>query len=358
MGNAPRGLRLNRGAAVRELENPVPSHPLTHHEILTLVAPFTLKGYHPDLMATDRHERRLIFKPVESAFETPGELQLSETLQLDNRDDGLFRLTRTLTCVLSSDERLEAKLDIEGKDVADLLDCVAAVKPDKQFRFGPGFKIAKSYRLIRGSGVTTDGAPATQSALRKMEAHIGDLVVTATAPTIRADPEAVIEIQPVAGDYKAVPDDLLAVLGWDWGLIQKKKDIWKSSLKLRGREPERSRRAEGKLDGMVEHLVQTFAEAPARFHDRLTGARWGVAFRRALPLLISVGLIAGAAELSNLPLADDSPIRMMMLNLPGFLMVLLFCMRKMPVIEVPPLPRRLKAPAWREDAPLAADAAA
>ncbi len=189
-----------------------------------------------------------------------------------------------------------------------------------------------------------------------MSAHIADLVVTATAPTVKADPEAVIEIQPTAGDYKVVPDDLLAVLGWDWGLIQRRKDIWKSSLRLRGREPERSKQAEGKLDRMVEHLVQTFTEAPAKFHERLTGARWGVVFRRSIPLLISIALIGAAAASGKLPLAPDSPIRMMMMNLPGFLMVFVFCMRKMPVIEVPPLPRRLNEPAWRENMPLAAAA--
>lgn len=335
---------------------PLPSHPLTHHEILTLISPFTRQGYHPDLAATDRLERRLIFKPVERAFETESDSQLSESLQLENRNGSVFRLTRTLACVLPSEEKLEAKLEMEGADPADLLACMEAMKPDRQFRFGPGFKIARSYRLIRLAGTTRDGAPATQPVLTKMSASIGDLIVTATAPTIKADPEAHIEIQPKAGEYKSVPDDLLAVLGWDWGLMQKRKDIWKSSLRLRGREPERSQRAETKLDGMVEHLVQTFTEAPAKFHERLTGARWGVAFRRALPLLISIALIGAAAETANLPLADDSPIRMMMMNLPGFLMVLVFGMRRMPVIEVPPFPRRLNAAAWREDVPLAAGA--
>ncbi len=332
----------------------MPSHPLTHHEILTLIGPFTRQGYHPDLQSTNRLERRLVFKPVERAFEAASAGELSESLQLENHDGNTFRLTRTLTCLTPSDEKLEAKLEIEGTDQADLLACVESIKPERQFRFGPGFTIAKSYRLVRGVGFTRQGAPATQMVLTKMSAHVADLVVTATAPTIKADPEAVIEIQPTAGEYKAVPDDLLAVLGWDWGLVQRRKDYWKSSLRFRGREPERSQQAESKLDRMVEHLVQTFTEAPARFHERLSGARWGVVLRRSIPLLISIALIAAAAASANLPLAPDSPIRMMMMNLPGFLMVFVFCMRKMPVIEVPPFPRRLNAPAWREEGPLAA----
>ncbi len=91
--------------------------------------------------------------------------------------------------------------------------------------------------------------------------------------------------------------------------------------------------AEHKLDRMVEHLVQTFTEAPARFHERMVGARWGVVFRRSIPLLISIGLIAAAALSARLPLAQNSPVRMMMMNLPGFLMVFVFCLRKLPVIE-------------------------
>jgi len=330
----------------------VPTHPLTHHEILTLVEPFTRQGHHPDLAATNRLERRLVFKPVERTLET-SESELSEILQLENRDGNTFRLTRTLTCVTPSDKKLEAKLEIEGTDPADLLACVDSIAPERQFRFGQGHRIAKSYRLIRGSGFTLDGAPSVQKVLTKMSAHVDDLLVTATAPTFKADPEALIEIKPT-GEYKAVPDDLLAVLGWDWGLIQRRKDIWKSSLRLRGREPDRSNRAEHKLERMVDHLVQTFTEAPARFHERLVGARWQVVLRRAIPLLISLGLIGAAAASSRLPLADDSPIRMMMMNLPGFLMVFVFCMRKLPVIEVPPIPRRLNEPAWREPASLSA----
>ena len=331
----------------------MPSHPLTHHEILTLVEPFTRQGHHPDLAATNRLERKLVFKPVERTLDTAPPLELSETLQLENREEKTYRLTRTLTCAKGSEETLEAKLEVEGTEPADLLACVDSIAPESQFRFGPGHKIAKSYRLVRGGGMTREGSPVVQKVLTKMSAHVEDLLVTATAPTVKADPEALIEIKPTAGEYKAVPDDLLAVLGWDWGLIQHRKDIWKSSLRLRGREPDRSDRAERKLERMVDHLVQTFTEAPSRFHERLVGARWGVVLRRAIPLLISLGLIGAAAASSRLPLADNSPIRMMMMNLPGFLMVFVFCMRKLPVIEVPPFPKRLNAPAWREPAPFA-----
>ncbi len=332
----------------------MPSHPLTHHEILTLVEPFTRKGHHPDLAATNRLERSLVFKPVELSAEIEGVSTLTQTLQLDAKKTEAYVLTRTLACATETDDKLEARLEIEGADPADLLACVDSIPPESQFRFGPGFRIAKSYRLLRSGGSTPSGAPAAQKVLSKMSAHVSDFAVTATAPRVKADSEALIEIQPTAGEYKKLPDDLLAVLGWDWGLISKRKDGWKATLRLRGREPDRSKKAECKLDGMVEHLVQTFTEAPVRFHERMRGARWGVALRRATPLLISIGLIGAAAASARLPLADDSPFRMMMMNLPGFLMVFVFCMRKLPVIEIPPIPRASSAPAWREPLPAAA----
>ena len=46
-------------------------HPLTHHEILRLIEPFTRRGRHVDLSATDRIERRIVFKPVVHGGEMP-----------------------------------------------------------------------------------------------------------------------------------------------------------------------------------------------------------------------------------------------------------------------------------------------
>ncbi len=102
----------------------MPTHPLTHHEIITLVAPFTRQGYHPDLQATDRLERRLVFKPVDREFKTSNAGDLSESLQLENRDGKTFRRLVSSRVSRLRMKKLEAKLDIEGTDPADLLACV------------------------------------------------------------------------------------------------------------------------------------------------------------------------------------------------------------------------------------------
>ena len=169
----------------------MPSHPLTHHEILTLVEPFTRQGRHPDLSATDRLQRKLVFKPAELPVESAEVASLIETLELDASSDA-YRLTRKLDCVTDGGDKLEARLEIEGENTADLLACVESIPPESQFRFGPGFRIARSYRLVRSGGFTRSGAPAVQKTLSQMSAHIADFVVTVTAPTVKADPEAAI----------------------------------------------------------------------------------------------------------------------------------------------------------------------
>ena len=67
------------------------AQPLSHHEILALVEPFTRRGRRVDLAASDRLARRLAFAPVE--HETPA---LHESLALEHPGPGELRLTRTL----------------------------------------------------------------------------------------------------------------------------------------------------------------------------------------------------------------------------------------------------------------------
>jgi hypothetical protein len=323
----------------------VPQKPLTHHEIVSLIEPFARQGRHADLEGSDRLRRTLVFKPVEHPAPAPHAPSIRETLELSNPADGGYRLVRTLTCG-GPNTPPEARLEIEGGHPADLLACVDAVAPESQFSFGRGYAIARSYRLLPGA----DPAPGTSTSkiLTHWRAELDGLSVAFTAPARKGDPEGDIELRPTAGSVLKLPEDLLAVQGWDWELLDRKKHGWRSGLRLRGAEPERSRRAEMKLEGMAAHLARTLAEAPSRFHERWAAARWGVALRRAIPVLIFLVLLAGALATSRLHIASDSGLWMVLFNAPPLLFLLIFCMRKLPRIEIPPLPRRSKAPDWRD----------
>lgn len=319
------------------------AQPLTHHEIFTLVEPFTRRGRHVDLAASDRIERSLRFKPLEvpgDAAEAPG---LRETLVLKSPKPGRYQLTRTLRHASG----MEACLEVEGPEPGELLARVEAVPCARHFRSGAGFVIARSYRLEGGtSGASPEVARAGHMILTRGEARVEGLTLTLKAQTGRGMP-ADIELHAAEGDPIELPEDLLAVVGWDWRRLSRYKQGWRSSLRLRGREPTRSRDAEVKLTRTIEHLAQTLTEPPVRFHERLLAARWSVAFRRAIPLLIGVGLIAGAPAIQFLELSEGSLLRMLIFHSPPLLMVLFFSMREMPRIEIPPFPKPLTAPAWR-----------
>ena len=120
--------------------------PLTHHQIIGLVEPFTRRGRHVDLAASNRLERWLVFKPVEH------EAGLRETLKLENAYDGYFRLTRRL----HRDNGLEASLVAEGADAGELLRRIEAVPPQRQFSSGAGFETALSFRLDASNMILTD----------------------------------------------------------------------------------------------------------------------------------------------------------------------------------------------------------
>ena len=94
---------------------------------------------------------------------------------------------------------------------------------------------------------------------------------------------------------------------------------------------------------------------PAAFHESLAKKRWGVALRRALPLLFFGGLIAGAASLTLIDVPQDSIFNLLLMGAPPLLMFGAFGMRDTPSLEFPPLPRRFKEEAWQ---PAEAQAAA
>ena len=309
--------------------------PLTHHEILSIVGPFTRRGRHIDLAASDRNERRLLFKPVDHPADG-SRAALREVLKLEQHGRGRWRLTRLLT---EKGSGLEVALRVDGGDLEALLAAVEAVDPHSHFRHGPGYAIGLSHDLesVRGR---------TRRTLVLGEARVDGLTLLLRPSNVAGMP-ADLELEVPPGEPLDLPEDLLAVLGWAWRRLTRKHDGWRSLVKLSRFEPSRSRDAERKLELAATHLARTLAEPPAQFHDRLLRARWGVTFRRALPLALAVAALAASPLLLYIELSDDSLWRMVIFNAPPLLMVAFFSLHEMPRFEIPPAPRRPTAPSWR-----------
>ena len=304
--------------------------PLTHHEILELVAPFTRRGRHVDLGASNRGERLLVFQPRDHVS---AEGVLRETLQLHSFGTGTCQLTRVLTRACG----LQAKLQAMGPDPGKLLAEVEAVPPARQFQEGPGFSIARSYSL--------EGEPAGLI-LTSGEVRTSELTLAmAISPVRRVAAELMLTAN--GAQNLALPEDLLAVLGWDWARLIPGKHGWKTKLRLRGAAPARTRKAEIALDQAAAHLAQTLAEAPHRYHDRLRAARWGVVFRRAIPVLTFLFLLVAVGSLAHRGVGRGSELWVLFFHVPTALIALSFCLQELPQYEIPPLPRRMTMPGWR-----------
>ncbi len=313
----------------------MPAPPLTHHEILGLIEPFTRRGRHVDLAASNRLERRLVFEPIEHPDPGAAGPALRETLTLEHREDGRYRLVRELVLP----DGLTATLEAEGSDAAMLLELIESVERHGQFRFGERCAIAHSYQLEGRAG-------AARQRLTQCLGRVANLTVRCQMPTF-SGARAELTLVPPAADTMDLPEDLVAVLGWDWGTLHRSGDGWTGSIAVRQRDRERDRVAEIKFERTIGHLARTFVEPPAQFHYRLRAARWSVALRRALPLLVCLGIIAAASSVSRLGLSQNSPIRMLIFNAPPLMMMLVFCLREVPRLEIPPLPRVPKPTAWR-----------
>ncbi len=177
------------------------------------------------------------------------------------------------------------------------------------------------------------------------EARVGALTLMVTAAKARGG-AASVKLIPRPGAPAELPEDLLAVLGWDWGPLQKRRSEWVAELRVGGRPADQAQRLESRLETTVVHLAATFAHPPAHFHDTLLSARWAAACRRAMPMLLWLGLLAGAFGLSFVRIAPDSIIRMFAWTTPYLLLVAVFSIQPRPRLEIPPLPRRPRATSW------------
>jgi len=301
--------------------------PLTHHDIVVLAAPFVRAGRQVDLAASDRPARRLGFRPQAQGDRV-------ERLQLDDDGAGGWLLTRTLT----EADGLAARLTAGGDELPLLCDRVMAVPADIHFGRGEGWAIAWSHRLVQ------DG-PRLQAA----ELRLDGLTLHMSVSSVDRIP-AELTLEAPGGDIAQLPADLLAVLGLRWSRLDRKGRGWRCTLALRGRGAARSAEAQARLVEAAAHLARTLAEPPARFHDVRVARRWAVTARRAVPLLVCLGVIAAALAVPALQLQQDSVFRMLIFNAPPLLLGLFVVLREMPRVEVPPLPRRPTAARWRSAA--------
>jgi hypothetical protein len=323
----------------------MPTPPLTHHDILRLAEPFVRAGRQVDLAASDRAARRIAFKPVAVDGSAAGVGPLQETLHLTSQYEGPSALDRTL----AHPGGLHATLRVEGRegaDPAELLTRAQAIAPQLQFRAGPGYLIAMTHAL--GPATAPDGPAGL--VLQSGVARLDGLTMTwsLSVPGLRGVP-ADIELLPEPGERLELPEDLLAVQGWDWARLIRREDRWTSRRRLRGRGVRRSRAAEAALEQAARHLVTVLAEPPARFHERHRLARWGVVLRRGIPTLTAVGMIAAALLMTKYGDGEYAGIAMALHYLPIALLALAFSLQELAQFEIPPLPRRPAGP-WRVSA--------
>lgn len=304
--------------------------PLTHHEVLALAEPFARRGFAVDLAASDRLARRIAFRPREIDASPQGLGRLPDALTLERLPTGTLRLVRTL----SPTQGPEATVEAMGMKSAELLDLVEAVPVTALLRHGEGFRLARHQVDGPGGCVFARGV-----------AQFDGLELTMTVSPVRgvAADLRLVQTGPVAF---ALPEDLLAVLGWDWTRLLPERGGWRTRLRLRGGGDRRSRTGEVALDRAARHLARTLAEPPERFHQRHRGARLFAMFRRAIPLLTPVALVITVLALPRFDV-EASPLWVLMYHVPTLLIALAFLLQELPAFEIPPWPRPRRDPTWR-----------
>lgn len=301
--------------------------PLSHHRILELVAPFSRAGWALDLAGSDRAAGTLVFHAVQHG--AAGALPpLTETRTLHAASTRLVRELRTAGGPV-------ATLEAEGDDPATLLAAVAAVPPARQFLVGAGFSAALHQRC----------GPQGTLVLRGLQARVAGLTLAVRLSSVRGYP-AELHIERAEGDTRALPDDLLQVLGRAWGRLTGLRTGWEAAVQLSGGEPRRSADAEAKLARTLAHIAHTLAEPPRRFHERHRGARWRVGVARAGPLSVGLAVVAVALGSRALGWGSESVLALLANAAPPLLMAAFFMRREMPRIELPRVPRQPPPTSW------------
>ncbi len=361
---------------------PSTAPPLSHHDILALVEPFSRQGLKLDLAASDRMARQLLFRPAKTSADMAAarpepahdDPHSAPPWQLHYLLDLTDAQRPELTRHLCGAQGLNARLQARGGSPAELLQALLDVPPARQWLQQAQATLVLSHRIeLPRAGARAVPSPALAPAgplnvrtapslvLTEALAHVAGCRLHMRVPRVGGMP-AELELLPVGAAPAGVspvlaparplpalaepPADLLAVLGLRWSRLSRLRGAWRSTVQLTRREPARSADAQFKLQQAVDHLAQTLPAPPARFHQRHRRARWAVTLRRATPLTVALGLIAAAALVPVLDLGEGSVLRMLIFNSPPLLMVWMFALREFPRIELPPLPRVPPPDAW------------
>jgi hypothetical protein len=155
---------------------------------------------------------------------------------------------------------------------------------------------------------------------------------------------AKIRISSSATEAIDLPDDLLAVLGGDWRRLESIDGGWTTTMRVRGRGPQRSTRSEANVERAVSHVAQTLTQPPRRYHEGRTLSRWWVQIRNALPLFFWAAVTLAILYLSFVStswvagtLAATPFLAFLLLGLP-FL--------EWSKLSLPQRPRRSNAASW------------
>lgn len=323
-------------------------HPLSHHDVLPLVAPFGHAGFVLDLASSRREERRLVFRPAAE----PGAGAPAVTFELDVQAQGRFELVRRLSLqapLAAQGRGVQATVRARGSDLAGLIAALQSLPTDRHAVHGDGWIVTRDFVFD-----AWQGAPVATGAARlvRASAHVPGLELTMEVPPGRGvAARLALRAVPEGAPRPALPEDVLAVLGWNWARLVPDALGWTTRMRLgwpfSASSTAREARAEAAIERAAAHLARTLAESPAAYHARHAAARWGVFVRRGIPTFTALALVA-VVLLGAYFDFDPTPLQSALLyHVPTLLVALSFVAQELARFEIPPLPRRLRAEAWR-----------